>query len=500
MQLPEHPVIPGFHPDPSVCRVGEFYYLVNSSFEYAPGVPIFRSRDLREWTLLGHVLDRPEQLRVAGAGPSGGIFAPTLRHHDGRFWMITTNVSDGPGQLLVTATDPAGPWSDPVRIPGVPGIDPDLAWDEDGTCWISWSGEQPAGEQGILQAQLDTGTGELLTEPKVVWRGTGGKYPEGPHLYRRGSTWYLLIAEGGTERGHMVTIARGPAPDGPFEGCPDNPLLTARSTSRPVQNIGHSDLVERPDGTWAIVFLGVRPDGASPSWHVLGRETFAAEVDWSGDWPRIAGPIEPHGAGAPGGPGVPGVVEHLDGPSLPLSWVAASRHVGEVMVRSDDAWRVRGEGAAAPVFAGRRQEHRYTCTRAELAADGGVAGLEIRIDPFHRVTAELDGNTVRAVATIGGLRVVLGKVEPEGPATLELRTRPASDGSTPHGGPDEIAVRVRDGLGVHEIGRLDGRYLSTEVAGGFTGRFVGVLAGGDVSIRSFTYEGSDDPEAVAARP
>jgi xylan 1,4-beta-xylosidase len=279
VRIPQTPVIPGFHPDPSVCRVGEYFYLVNSSFEYSPGVPLFRSRDLRDWTPLGHVLDRPEQLRVDGAGPFGGVYAPTLRHHDGQFWMITTNVSDGPGQLLVTATDPAGPWSDPVRVPDALGIDPDLAWDEDGSCWLTWSGEQPAGGHGIVQAQLDTGSGKLLTDPKGIWPGTGGKYPEGPHLYRRGSHWYLLIAEGGTERGHTVTIARGPAPDGPFEADPDNPFLTARSTDWPVQNTGHADLVERADGTWAVVFLGVRPWGTTPSWHVLGRETFAAEAD-----------------------------------------------------------------------------------------------------------------------------------------------------------------------------------------------------------------------------
>ena len=125
--LPSRPVIPGFHPDPSVCRVGETYYLACSSFEYAPGVPIFTSDDLLTWTLVGHALHTPAQLKVADANPSGGIYAPTLRHHDGRFWMVTTNVSDGPGHLLVTADDPAGPWSAPVRIEGAGGIDPDLA-------------------------------------------------------------------------------------------------------------------------------------------------------------------------------------------------------------------------------------------------------------------------------------------------------------------------------------------------------------------------------------
>ena len=282
----QRPVLPGFHPDPSICRVGDTYYLVTTSFEYAPGVPIFRSTDLRSWEQIGHVLDRPSQLDVSKAGPSGGIFAPTLRHHDGRFWMITTNWSDDGGQLLVHAEDPAGPWSEPVRIPSAMGIDPDLAWDDDGTCLMSYAGFGPDGGEGIVQSAIDPLTGEVLTERRWLWSGTGGKFPEGPHLYRIGEWWYLLIAEGGTERGHAVTIARSRSPQGPFESNPANPLLTHRGTDEPVQNTGHADLVERPDGGWAIVYHGVRARGSSPEWHVLGRETFADEVVWDG---RLAG-------------------------------------------------------------------------------------------------------------------------------------------------------------------------------------------------------------------
>ena len=289
----QRPVIPGFHPDPSICRVGDTYYLVTSSFEYAPGVPIFRSTDLRSWEQIGHVLDRPSQLDVSKAGPSGGIFAPTLRHHDGRFWMITTNWADDGGQLLVHAEDPAGPWSEPVRIPSAMGIDPDLAWDDDGTCLMSYAGFGPDGGEGIVQSAIDPLTGEVLTERRWLWSGTGGKFPEGPHLYRIGEWWYLLIAEGGTERGHAVTIARSRSPQGPFESNPGNPLITHRGTDEPVQNTGHADLVERPDGGWAIVYHGVRARGSSPEWHVLGRETFADEVVWEDGWPVLTGHVEP---------------------------------------------------------------------------------------------------------------------------------------------------------------------------------------------------------------
>ncbi|HET6856418.1 MAG TPA: family 43 glycosylhydrolase, partial [Streptomyces sp.] len=277
------PVLAGFHPDPSVCRVGADYYLVCSSFEYFPGVPIFHSRDLVNWTQIGNALDRPSQLALeigSGAASSGGIYAPTLRHHDGRFHLIVTNCAPGGGNLLVTATDPAGPWSEPVPLPGVPGIDPDLAWDEDGTCWCTVA--------GVSQVRLDTVTGETGGPPRKIWSGTpGAKAPEAPHLYRIGDWWYLLIAEGGTERGHGISIARATRPDGPFEPCPDNPVLSHRSTDHPVQNTGHGDLVQGPDGSWWLVHLGVRPGGGTPGWHVLGRETFLAPVEWVDGWPVV---------------------------------------------------------------------------------------------------------------------------------------------------------------------------------------------------------------------
>lgn len=242
-----NPVIPGLFPDPSVCRAGDDYFLACSSFEYFPGVPIFHSRDLVHWEQIGNALDRPSQLSMPTATPSSaGVYAPTLRYRDGRFWLVTTNVAPGGGNMLFTATDPAGPWSDPIRLPSVAGIDPDLAWDEQGRCWCTTA--------GVSQVQIDADTGRTSSEPRKLWSGTAGaQAPEAPHLYRIGAYWYLLIAEGGTERGHCVSIARGPAPDGPFEPCPDNPILSHRSTNRPIQNTGHADLVEGPDGSWWMV-------------------------------------------------------------------------------------------------------------------------------------------------------------------------------------------------------------------------------------------------------
>jgi xylan 1,4-beta-xylosidase len=486
----QRPVLSGFHPDPSICRVGDAYYLATSSFEYAPGVPIFRSTDLRSWELIGHALDRPSQLDVSKAGPSGGIFAPTLRHHDGRFWMITTNWSDDGGQLLVHADDAAGRWSEPVRIPAAIGIDPDLAWDDDGTCLMTWTGPPEDGvPAGIRQAPVDPFTGELLGEIRWLWGGTGGKFPEGPHLYRIGDRWYLLIAEGGTERGHAVTIARGPSPSGPFEGNPSNPVLTHRGTDEPVQNTGHADLVQRPDGSWAMVYHGVRARGSSPEWHVLGRETFADEVVWDDGWPVLGGRVEPEL------PAARPVTEVVESGALPTSWVGESRFPSEFVTTEDGALRVTGAGD--PVFVGRRQEHLYARVRARLDVVG-TGGLSVRIDPRHAVDLECSGGRVRAVWAIGDIRHVLGDRAVDGDTVLELRMEPAPGGGWDPRGPDRIAVGVVSDGGFSELGAVDGRYLSTEVAGGMTGRMVGITCReGAVVVRSFQYVGADDPTVIA---
>ena len=278
-----NPVIPGFYPDPSICRVGEDYYLVCSSFEYFPGVPIFHSRDLVNWQQIGNVLDRPGQLHFSDdVDASSGIYAPTIRHHDGRFWMVTTNVAIG-RHLIVTATDPAGPWSDPTYI-DVPDLDPSLAWDDDGACWLTIS--------GVANYRINPDTGVVLDGPMPMWSGTGGQYPEAPHLYRV----RRLVVSAGIRGRHAHQPRRvgrqRPHPHGPFEPGPANPILTHRGSGRPIQATGHADLVEASDGTWWMVLLGIRAKGAWPPYHVLGRETFLAPVRWVDGWP-VVDPVEP---------------------------------------------------------------------------------------------------------------------------------------------------------------------------------------------------------------
>ncbi|MEZ0110633.1 xylan 1,4-beta-xylosidase [Catenulispora sp. EB89] len=473
-----HPVLPGFHPDPSVCRVGEDYYLACSSFEYFPGVPVFHSRDLVHWRQIGNALDRPSQLPLTQAWSSGGIYAPTLRHHDGRFWLITTNASTGGGNLLVTATDPAGPWSEPVMLPGVPGIDPDLAWDEDGSCWCTVA--------GVSQVRLDPETGKTLGEPHRIWSGTrGAKAPEAPHLYRIGEYWYLMIAEGGTERGHAVSIARGPAPTGPFEACPANPILTHRGQEHPVQNTGHADLVQGPDGSWWTVFLGVRPGGGTPGWHVLGRETFLAPVEWVDGWPVVGEAVsDPSRIPWPLQEDVDeSVLDDFEDNALRPQWISLRDRREEFCTTTErPGWltlRARGSSldASDVVFVGRRQQHQ-TC-RADVLIDASVGrgGLAVRLDEHHHYEIETGDGEVRVVARIGPLRtVVASQPVPDGPLVLSVRIdeKQAEDARS---GPDTVSFAVAEPDGEQTtLAALDGRYLSTEVAGGFTGRVIGMYA------------------------
>jgi xylan 1,4-beta-xylosidase len=487
--LVTNPVIAGMHPDPSVCRVGDDYYLACSSFEYFPGVPIFHSRDLVHWQQLGNALDRPSQLSLPPATPaSGGVYAPTLRHHDGRFWLITTNVAPRGGTTIVTATDPAGPWSEPIRVPGVTGIDPDLAWDEQGRCWCTYA--------GIYQVRIDPDTGRSFGRPRRLWSGTpGAKAPEAPHLYRIGEHWYLLIAEGGTERGHGVSIARGPAPDGPFEPCPANPVLSHRSTDRPIQNTGHADLVEAPDGSWWMVLLGVRPRGGTPGWHVLGRETFLAPVRWVDGWPEV-GELTPLMLAPPWPPSpvaAAPVRDDFDRDRLGPGWVSVRSRPDECWSLADrPGWlTLRTPAHAGATFVGRRQQHLSCQARALVDTAQGRGGLAVRLDEQHRYDLELGDGQVRVAARIGSLRpTVATRPVPAGPAVLRIDVLASSAGDWhPLAGPDLLRLGVEHPDATFDVlAELDGRYLSTEVAGGFTGRVIGMYAAaGTVRFDWFDY-------------
>jgi beta-xylosidase len=476
-----NPVLAGFYPDPSVCRVGDHYYLVTSSFAYFPGVPIFRSPNLVDWTQLGHVLDRPAQLDLMdtrGGLLSQGIYAPTLRHHAGRFWMITTNATDSGGTAFFgTATDPAGQWSDPVPV-DIPGIDPDLAWDSDGACWVHYSTAT-----SVDRVCIDDATGKVLEGPVTTWSGTGLQYPEAPHLFRRGGVWYLLIAEGGTEAGHAVSIARGPSPIGPWESCPANPILSHRSTDRPIQNTGHADLVEAPDGSWWMVLLGTRPAGTTPGFHVLGRETFLAPIEWVDEWPVVGDLLLDMPRRPPGPRGAPSQRgrENFDSARLDAPWIGVRRSplMFSSLAQRPGWLTVRGEQDTLddcyPAMVARRQQH-HRCrirTAVDLPAVG-EAGLTVYMDENHHAEIAVRNASVIVSVRIGPVQTVLAEApRPVGTVTLRLDIAPGG------WGPDRLQFGVEGDAGqVEQLADIDGRYFSTQVAGGFTGRVLGMYAVG----------------------
>lgn len=288
-----NPILPGFYPDPSICRVGSDYYLVTSTFAYFPGVPIFHSKDLVNWNQIGNILDRSKQLDLTGVELSQGIYAPTIRYHDGTFYMITTNVSGG-GNFIVTAKDPSGPWSDPYFIEGAEGIDPSLFFDDDGRAYYIGTksrreGAKYFGDNEIWLQELDIKNMKLTGESYALWHGAlkDAVWPEGPHLYKKDDRYYLLIAEGGTGHAHAVTVASSERITGPYTGYECNPILTHRhlGLDYPIVNVGHGDLVETQNGEWYMVLLGSRPYGGY--YRNLGRETFLVPVEWENGWPLV---------------------------------------------------------------------------------------------------------------------------------------------------------------------------------------------------------------------
>lgn len=310
MGLVKNPVMPGFYPDPSVCHVDRVdergkrirdYYMVHSTFCYVPGLPIFHSTDLCRWEQIGHVLTRESQLVFNGDSMSRGMFAPCIRYHKGIFYVACTNVSHG-GNFYVTAKDPAGPWSDPVYLPEeeAKGIDPSLFFDGDTCYYIGQRTKENAAYNGDCEVwiqELDLEKGQLTGPVSVLWDGAmkHAVWPEGPHIYKRGDYYYLLIAEGGTSVSHSICVARSKSLRGPYESCPNNPVFTHRHLGNKVavQNVGHADLIEHEDGSWYAFMLATRPLNARLSKGIyakntaapLGRETFVAAVEWQEDWP-----------------------------------------------------------------------------------------------------------------------------------------------------------------------------------------------------------------------
>ncbi|GAB3031759.1 glycoside hydrolase family 43 protein [Natronobiforma cellulositropha] len=474
-----NPVVPGFHPDPSVCRVGEDYYLATSSFEYTPGIPLYHSHNLADWEPIGHCLTRPSQLPLENASASEGIFAPTLRYHDGTYYVISTNVSDG-GHFVVSATDPRGEWSEPTWI-DAPGIDPDLFWDDD-TVYVTYR----EGEAGIAQAELDLETG-ALGESRVIADRLAGDYTEAPHLYEIDGTYYLVVAEGGTHTGHMVCVARSDRPDGPFEPCPDNPVLSHRGVSEmytPIQATGHGDLIEAHDGTWWLVFLGIRQFGGYPGWHHLGRETFLAPVEWVDGWPvvnggeRITPELSVPDTDLERAPRADWTTtDPFAGTDLGPEW--NGRYARERYTVGDGVLSLEGGPETLEergvTFVGRRQQHLECTARARLEFDpraGEEAGLTLFYDERHHYALALTRRE-------GERRVVVRLRIGDATAVVADRDCPAGAVDlTVEGTPETYRFGFEANGSRTSLASASTRYLSTEVAGGFTGVYVGLYATG----------------------
>ncbi|TDC66055.1 glycoside hydrolase family 43 protein [Actinomadura sp. GC306] len=486
----ENPVLPGCHPDPSVCRVDGDFYLVTSTFEWFPGLPVFHSRDLVHWRQIGHALDRPGQLPLEGVPASGGLYAPTLRHHDGTFYLICTLVDgkDWSGHFVLTASDPAGPWSDAHRLEGE-GIDPSLFFDDDGTAWCTGTRltGRYEGHTEIWLRRFDPAALALTGEEHVIWDGAvkDAIWSEASHLYKIGGRYYLLTAEGGTALDHAVMVARADEVTGPYRGNPRNPVLTHRDlrAGHPIVGTGHADLVDTPDGEWWMVLLGMRPHHGDRC--VLGRETFLAPVAWEDGWPVTGGRVVPD----PPFPDLPPhpwpavpLCDQFDGPELAPVW--------NVLRGPRDRWwslaerpghlrlRVRPEtlaDTASPSFVGRRQQHHDFAAFTSLdftPADEEWAGLAlVQNNDFHvLLVSTADG--IRLVKREQGVETVLAAAPAAaGPVRLAFEARgrwyrasyapgdaAGPDGWTPLGGP------------------VDGDILSSQVAGGFTGVYVGPYA------------------------
>lgn len=492
-----NPVLSGFYPDPSACRVdgpdGTWYYLVNSTFEYLPGLPVHRSRDLVTWELIGHALDRPDQVDLGAVGDSGGMFAPTIRHDGTRFLLVCTLVGGTEGRsgnFVVTATDPAGPWSEPVWWHN-DGIDPSILIDDDGRVWAHGTrlATDPEWDQQteVWVRELDSDSLTLTGPEHVVWTGAvrGAVWAEGPHLYRHDGEVYLLASEGGTGFHHALSVARADSPTGPFAGNPSNPVLTHRNLGRDseVINVGHADILEAPDGSsWALA-LATRPIGGVD---LLGRETFLVPVEWQDGWPVFAPavgrlvPEPPRPAPAAGTPAIP----------HPEPYLAVRRQpelLGD-MAADGGVALVAGAGlsSTAPAYLGRRLTTvPATASVGLLDVPAGVtASLALRYSGSAWVAASL-----RAEGT--GLVLSTRLRDADGERTLEeVRVEGDAQGRLVLDVVGLTAVARWEPVGAPAVtaGALPLDGLGAVTSGGFVGAVYGLLAEGEgvVTARELT--------------
>ena len=509
----ENPVMPGFYPDPSIVRTGDDYYLINSSFAYYPGIPVFHSKDLVSWQQIGNAIDRPGMLDFSGLATSRGVFAPQISYHDGLFWIINTCV-DCKGNFVITAKNPAGPWSDPVFV-DFNGIDPSILWDSDGKAWVTWNDapEGPPlynGHRAIWLQQFDPVAKKMVGPRKVIVNGGTdiSKKPEwieGPHLYHINGAYYLMCAEGGTEVNHSEVIFRSETIDGPYVPYKSNPILTQRDLDpkriMPVASTGHADLVQTQKGDWFAVFLGTQP--YQDNLFNTGRQTFMLPVKWQKDaggvsWPVIlpAGETVPVLADLPDVPGrlnkphLTGSAHHagyapanewlhIRTPAQPFLTVGSAGKGESLALKALP--EAIGDVKSHPAFIGLRQKHvgmTFTTTisyqpRGDADRAGIVALQSDDAYVFYGV-AHYQGKTVLEIAKRSGPN------DPRDGVPIFAMPLPAE--------PLTITLDVDGGTAKFSFGKgrasrvvmenVDVTNLSTAKAGGFVGTIVGLYAYG----------------------
>jgi xylan 1,4-beta-xylosidase len=509
----QNPVLAGFYPDPSLTRAGDDYYLVHSTFAYFPGIPVFESPDLVSWRQVGNVIDRPTQLDFDSLRISEGVFAPTIEHHEGTFYVLNTCVGCG-GNYLVTATDPAGPWSDPVWLPEVGGIDPSLYFDDDGRAWVL-NNDAPIGpplyegHRAIWIQEFDPETQQTFGPRTLLVNGgvdisTQPIWIEGPHITKVDGWYYLTAAEGGTAVGHSQVVLRSRDVLGPYEPYDDNPILTQRDLDpdrpSPVTSAGHADMVQTQNGEWWATFLAVRP--YEGDYYNTGRETFLLPVSWVDGWPVILpeGERIPYRHARPDLPPGPEpaipmtgnftVRDEFDQPELAPYWlmIRTPRERWHDLAEPSGMLTLRARPEplgqrGQPSYVGRRQQHvNATATTVMTYAPerpGDRAGLAaFQNDDFFylmSVTLEGDGPVIQ-------LHRAAGPGEGADPTLVESEPLPG-----PSGTPLYLRIQARgdryDFLYGSEPGEwiplhegADGKVLSTRTAGGFVGVTFGLYA------------------------
>jgi xylan 1,4-beta-xylosidase len=507
-----NPILAGFYPDPSICQVGKDYYLVTSTFSYFPGIPIFQSRDLVNWKLIGHVMDRPEQLNLDGQGVSRGLFAPSIRYNNGLFYVTCTQVDRG-GNFIVTAQSPAGPWSSPVWLPEINGIDPSPFFDDDGRAYILYNSIPPDnkslydGHRTLRMFALDIKTLKVTGEEKMLVNGGVdiAKKPvwiEAPHIFKKDGYYFLIAAEGGTADQHSEVVFRSKSIDGPYVPYEKNPILTQRHLDPrrefPITTTGHADFVQADDGSWWAVFLGCRPYRTSGDrYYNTGRETFMAPVSWQDGWPIINPgnelvlyryPAPMKGVGGNVETPMSGnftVRDEFTSDKLSLHWTFL-RTPREVWydLQERKGWlalRVRPQAcseAVNPSFLGRRQQHLRGAATVEIdfsaRAENEKAGLLVFQNEKHfyyLCKSVTEGTPV--------VQLYKSEQETSQPPKMELLAtqKVGGEGIT---GPVQLKIEAHDdrysflystrpGKWILLKKDVDGSFLSTRVAGGFVG-------------------------------